>query len=94
MLSVEAGASGIVLSNHGGRQLDFGRSGIEILPEVMDALRKIGAVDKIEVNQKYIIILIILIINRYFGFVMLLAYTYTQARSSSAISNVRPNNDK
>merc|ERR1711976_673716 len=32
--------SGIVVSNHGGRQLDFGRSGIEILPEVIKALKK------------------------------------------------------
>ena len=30
----------MVLSNHGGRQLDFAPSGIEILPEVMDALHK------------------------------------------------------
>ena len=29
-----------MLSNHGGRQLDMARSSIEILPEVMEALRK------------------------------------------------------
>merc|ERR1712100_616292 len=35
ILAAEYGANAIVVSNHGGRQLDFGRSGIEILPEVM-----------------------------------------------------------
>merc|ERR1711985_120120 len=34
---------GLVVSNHGGRQLDFTRSGIEMLVEVMDALRSINA---------------------------------------------------
>ena len=32
------GVKGIVVSNHGGRQVDTARSGIEILPEVMEAL--------------------------------------------------------
>jgi L-lactate dehydrogenase (cytochrome) len=41
--SYEAGMDGIVVSNHGGRQLDFTRSGIEMLVEVMGALRSIGA---------------------------------------------------
>merc|ERR1719160_1043690 len=41
--SYEAGMDGIVVSNHGGRQLDFTRSGIEMLVECMDALRSIGA---------------------------------------------------
>jgi len=41
--SYEAGMDGIVVSNHGGRQLDFTRSGIEMLVEVMDALRAINA---------------------------------------------------
>jgi len=39
----EAGMDGLVVSNHGGRQLDFTRSGIEMLVEVMDALHSIGA---------------------------------------------------
>lgn len=39
----------IVVSNHGGRQLDFGRAGIEILPEVIDALRSVGAMGRMEV---------------------------------------------
>jgi L-lactate dehydrogenase (cytochrome) len=34
VLAAEAGLEGVVLSNHGGRQLDFARSGIEILVEV------------------------------------------------------------
>lgn len=40
VLAAEAGLAGVVLSNHGGRQLDFARSGIEILAEVMTALRE------------------------------------------------------
>ncbi|KAM0793507.1 hypothetical protein ACM66B_000946 [Microbotryomycetes sp. NB124-2] len=40
VLAAEAGCAGVVLSNHGGRQLDFARSGIEILAEVMPELRK------------------------------------------------------
>merc|ERR1712113_523875 len=44
------GLQGLVCSNHGGRQLDTCRSGIEVLPEVMDALRKAGAdLDKFKV---------------------------------------------
>ncbi|KPV78436.1 uncharacterized protein RHOBADRAFT_10897 [Rhodotorula graminis WP1] len=40
VLAAEAGLAGVVLSNHGGRQLDFARSGIEILEEVMRELRR------------------------------------------------------
>jgi L-lactate dehydrogenase (cytochrome) len=40
---------GIVVSNHGGRQLDYARSAIEVLPEVMAALQQIGAENKLEV---------------------------------------------
>jgi len=36
----EAGVAGVVLSNHGGRQLDFARSGIEVLVEVIDKLKE------------------------------------------------------
>ncbi|KAI8089057.1 FMN-dependent dehydrogenase-domain-containing protein [Halteromyces radiatus] len=39
VLAAKAGCQGVVLSNHGGRQLDFAPSAIEILAEVMDALR-------------------------------------------------------
>jgi L-lactate dehydrogenase (cytochrome) len=38
VLAYEKGCSGVVLSNHGGRQLDTARSGIEILPEAIAAL--------------------------------------------------------
>ena len=37
------GLAGVVLSNHGGRQLDFARSGVEVLEEVMRELRKRGS---------------------------------------------------
>jgi 4-hydroxymandelate oxidase len=37
-LAVEAGVDGIVVSNHGGRQLDGVTSGIGALPEVVDAV--------------------------------------------------------
>ncbi|KAF3385906.1 Cytochrome b2 [Talaromyces pinophilus] len=47
--AVEAGVQGVVLSNHGGRQLDFARSGIEILAEVMPILRERGWEHKIEI---------------------------------------------
>jgi len=40
------GLQGCVLSNHGGRQLDTCRPGIEVLPEVMDALKEAGATKK------------------------------------------------
>ncbi|CAG8982946.1 hypothetical protein HYALB_00003524 [Hymenoscyphus albidus] len=47
--AVEAGVQGVVLSNHGGRQLDFARSGIEVLAEVMPVLRERGWEDRIEI---------------------------------------------
>ncbi|KAF1837283.1 L-lactate dehydrogenase [Decorospora gaudefroyi] len=47
--AVEAGVDGVVLSNHGGRQLDFARSGVEVLAEVMPVLRARGWQDRIEV---------------------------------------------
>jgi L-lactate dehydrogenase (cytochrome) len=47
--AVEAGVHGVVLSNHGGRQLDFARSSIEVLAEVMPALRERGWEKKIEI---------------------------------------------
>ena len=34
------GLAGVVLSNHGGRQLDFARSGIEVLVEVTAAFKE------------------------------------------------------
>ncbi|KAK8052085.1 hypothetical protein PG993_003470 [Apiospora rasikravindrae] len=47
--AVTMGVDGVVLSNHGGRQLDFARSGIEVLAETMPVLRKLGLENKIEV---------------------------------------------
>ncbi|KAF8435122.1 FMN-dependent dehydrogenase-domain-containing protein [Boletus edulis BED1] len=36
----DMGLAGVVLSNHGGRQLEFARSGIEVLVEVVDKLKE------------------------------------------------------
>ena len=49
VLAAKHGCKAIILSNHGGRNLDTSRSGIEMLPEVMDALTAAGYRDKIEV---------------------------------------------
>jgi 4-hydroxymandelate oxidase len=43
-LSVEHGAAGVVVSNHGGRQLDRSPATAEALPEVVDAVEGRGAV--------------------------------------------------
>src|SRR5436305_526099 len=40
--AVEAGAAGIVVSNHGGRQLDTSPATIDVLPEIADALSAHG----------------------------------------------------
>ena len=37
-LAVEAGMQGIVVSNHGGRQLDGAIGSLEVLPEIVDAV--------------------------------------------------------
>ena len=37
-LAVESGIDGILVSNHGGRQMDMGASSIEMLPEIADAV--------------------------------------------------------
>ena len=47
--AIEVGVQGVVLSNHGGRQLDFARSGIEVLAEVMPVLRERKWQDRIEI---------------------------------------------
>ncbi|KAF7546573.1 hypothetical protein G7Z17_g8341 [Cylindrodendrum hubeiense] len=49
LLAVEHGCQGVVLSNHGGRQLEFSRSAVEVLAETMPVLRERGLQDKIEV---------------------------------------------
>jgi len=43
-LAVEHGAAGVVVSNHGGRQLDRSPATAEALPEVVDAVEGRGAV--------------------------------------------------
>ena len=47
--AIQCGVQGVVLSNHGGRQLDFARSGIEVLAEVMPVLREQGLENRIEI---------------------------------------------
>lgn len=47
--AIESGVQGVVLSNHGGRQLDFARSGIEVLAEVMPILRDREWENRIEI---------------------------------------------
>ena len=42
VLATKRGVKAIVVSNHGGRQLDSARSGVEVLVEVMAALRAAG----------------------------------------------------
>lgn len=49
ILAVENNADAVVLSNHGGRQLDYARPPVEVLAEVMPALRERNLDDKIEV---------------------------------------------
>ncbi|KAH8172716.1 FMN-dependent dehydrogenase domain-containing protein [Sarocladium implicatum] len=47
--AAEIGVHGVVLSNHGGRQLDFSRSAVEVLAETMPVLRERGLDRKLEV---------------------------------------------
>ncbi|KAI9788007.1 MAG: hypothetical protein M1816_007311 [Peltula sp. TS41687] len=49
LLAIEHGVQGVVLSNHGGRQLEFSRSAIEVLAETMPVLRERGLADRIEI---------------------------------------------
>eukprot|EP00828_Plagiopyla_frontata_P013906 TRINITY_DN183_c0_g1_i3.p1 TRINITY_DN183_c0_g1~~TRINITY_DN183_c0_g1_i3.p1 ORF type:complete len:289 (-),score=42.73 TRINITY_DN183_c0_g1_i3:89-955(-) len=49
ILAYKNGAKAIVISNHGGRQLDFARPSIEVLQDVMAAFEKFGIKDKMEV---------------------------------------------
>jgi 4-hydroxymandelate oxidase len=37
-LCVESGLDGIIVSNHGGRSMDYGASTLEMLPEIIDAV--------------------------------------------------------
>ena len=49
-LAVRAGADGIIISNHGGRQLDTVPAGIEVLPEVVAAVRAAGSACEVFVD--------------------------------------------
>ncbi|CUM68115.1 uncharacterized protein PRCAT00005832001 [Priceomyces carsonii] len=49
LLAIEHGVDGVVLSNHGGRQLDFSRAPVEVLAEVMPILRDKKLDNKIEI---------------------------------------------
>jgi L-lactate dehydrogenase (cytochrome) len=49
ILACEYGVEGVVLSNHGGRQIDFARPAIDVLQETMAALQARGLQDKIEI---------------------------------------------
>lgn len=49
VLAARAGAAAVILSNHGGRNCDTSRSGIEVLPEVIQALKDEGLRDSMEV---------------------------------------------
>ena len=47
--AVEAGVQGVVLSNHGGRQLEFAPSAVEVLAATLPVLRSMGLENEIEV---------------------------------------------
>ncbi|UPK92565.1 hypothetical protein LCI18_003500 [Fusarium solani-melongenae] len=49
LTAVRYGVSGVILSNHGGRQLEYAEAPIEVLAEVMPILRERGLDKKIEV---------------------------------------------
>lgn len=49
LLAVKHGVRAIIVSNHGGRQLDFARSSVEALEEITDALRSNNLEDNIDI---------------------------------------------
>lgn len=49
VLAAENGIKAVVISNHGGRQLDYARAPIEVLADSMPVLRSKGLHDKIEI---------------------------------------------
>ncbi|CUM55893.1 uncharacterized protein AC631_05846 [Debaryomyces fabryi] len=49
LLAIEHKVDGVVLSNHGGRQLDFARAPIEVLADVMPVLREKKLENEIEI---------------------------------------------
>ncbi|BEJ13780.1 hypothetical protein CspHIS471_0309540 [Cutaneotrichosporon sp. HIS471] len=56
VLAAEAGVDGIVLSNHGGRQLDFAPAAITILPQVVQQLNHRGLLFKADGTRFEILI--------------------------------------
>ncbi|CAF0763620.1 unnamed protein product [Adineta ricciae] len=48
-LAVQAGVDGIVVSNHGARQIDTTFSTIEVLPEIVSAVRRIETKKKVDI---------------------------------------------
>ncbi|KAH7029539.1 FMN-dependent dehydrogenase [Microdochium trichocladiopsis] len=48
-MAAQIGVQGIVVSNHGGRQVDGGVSSLGVLPRIVDAVRACGGNDKIEI---------------------------------------------
>lgn len=49
LTAIEYGVKAVILSNHGGCQLDYAEAPIEVLAEVMSILRECGLERKIEV---------------------------------------------
>lgn len=49
VLAAKAGVAAILVSNHGGRNMDTARSSLEALPEVIEALEQAGVRQKLEV---------------------------------------------
>jgi L-lactate dehydrogenase (cytochrome) len=49
VLAAKSGVDGIVISNHGGRQLDTSRSSIEVLKEVTSYLKESNLNDRLEI---------------------------------------------
>lgn len=49
VLAAEAGVKAVILSNHGGRQLDFSRPPLEVLSEARQMLKEKNLQDKIEI---------------------------------------------
>lgn len=49
VLAAEKGINGVILSNHGGRQLDFSRPPLEVLVEARQMLKEKGLEDKIDI---------------------------------------------
>lgn len=49
VLAAENGVKAVVISNHGGRQLDYSRAPVEVLADAMPVLKEKGLADKIEI---------------------------------------------